>query len=123
MHELSMTTSIVEKVLEEAKKRGAKRVEEVQLVIGKLTFLGIEQVRFSYDLLIKDTIMEGSRLVIEEREPLVRCSGCGYEGPLQYVNEPQFHIALPSFQCPRCAGEIEIIEGRECLIKSIRLTI
>ena len=54
-----MTTQIVNSILEEAKKHNAKRIDEVHLVIGKLTFLGLEQVRFAYEILVKDTIMEG----------------------------------------------------------------
>ena len=57
MHEFAMATQIVENVLEEAKRHDAKKVAEVHLVIGKMTFLGVDQVRFSYDVLVKDTIM------------------------------------------------------------------
>jgi Zn finger protein HypA/HybF involved in hydrogenase expression len=46
-----MTSQIVESVLGEAKKYEAKKVTEVHLVIGKLTFLGVEQVRFAYGIL------------------------------------------------------------------------
>ena len=50
MHEFSMTSQIVNCVLEEAKKHNARRVSEVHLVVGKLTFLGLEQVRFAYEM-------------------------------------------------------------------------
>ena len=78
VHEGSITTQIVESVLQEAKKRNAKKVVEVQLVIGKLTFLNPEQVRFWYEVLTKDTIMESSKLKIEESEGIVKCPRCGY---------------------------------------------
>jgi len=68
MHELSMTSQIVNYLLIEAKKHKAKRVDEVHLMIGKLTFLGLEQVRFAYTTLVKNTILEGSKLHIEEKE-------------------------------------------------------
>ena len=61
MHEFSLTTQIVDSVLEDAKNQGAKKVTEVHLEIGKLTFLGIEQVRFSYKVLVEDTIMKDSK--------------------------------------------------------------
>ncbi|UCD26652.1 MAG: hydrogenase maturation nickel metallochaperone HypA [Candidatus Bathyarchaeota archaeon] len=72
-----MTTQIVENVLREAEKHNAKKVTEVHLIIGKLTFLEVEQVRFSYNILVDGTIMEGSKLYIEEKNGVVKCSICG----------------------------------------------
>jgi Zn finger protein HypA/HybF involved in hydrogenase expression len=51
MHEYSITTQIVESVIEEAKKREAKNVLEVHLVLGDLTFLNPQQVNFWYEAL------------------------------------------------------------------------
>lgn len=123
MHEGSVTTQIVENVLEEAGKHEAKRVAEVHLVIGKLTFLNPEQVRFWYEALTKDTIMEGSKLRIEEKNGLVRCSGCGYEGGFRYEDDPIYHVPTPTLRCPECRGIVEIVGGRECLIKSVKLVV
>lgn len=121
MHEFSMTTQIVNYVLEEAKKHNAKRVNEVHLIIGKLTFLGIEQVKFAYDLLVKNTIMEGSKLHIEENEGIVKCGNCGYEGSLKYEDDPAYHIPFPTLNCPKCGGVVNIVGGKECTIKRIKL--
>ncbi len=121
MHEFSMTTQIVNYVLEEAKKHNAKRVNEVHLIIGKLTFLGIEQVKFAYDLLVKNTIMEGSKLHIEEKDGVVKCSNCGYEGGLKYEDDPVYHVPFPTLNCPKCGGVVKIVGGKECTIKTIKL--
>lgn len=121
MHEFSMTTQIVNYVLEEAKKHNAKRVNEVHLIIGKLTFLGIEQVKFAYDLLVKNTIMEDSKLHIEEKNGVVKCSNCGYNGDLKYEDDPVYHIPSPTLNCPKCGDVVNIVGGKECTIKSIKL--
>ena len=121
MHEFSMTTQIVENVLREAEKHNAKKVTEVHLIIGKLTFLGVEQVRFSYNILIDGTIMEGSKLYIEEKNGVVKCSICGYEGDFMYQDNPEYHIPTPTLRCPNCEGVVRIVGGRECTIKSIKL--
>lgn len=121
MHEFSMTTQIVETVLQEAEKHNAKKVTEVHLVIGKLTFLGLEQVRFSYDVLVNGTIMEGSKLYIEEKNGVVKCSSCGYEGDFMYEDDPMYHIPTPTLRCPKCGGIVSIVGGRECTIKRIKL--
>lgn len=121
MHEFSMTTQIVNYVLEEAKKHNAKHVNEVHLIIGKLTFLGVEQVKFAYDLLVKNTIMEGSKLHIEEKNGIVKCNNCGYEGGLKYEDDPVYHIPSPTLNCPKCGDVVNIVGGKECTIKSIKL--
>jgi len=121
VHEGSVTTQIVENVLEEARKHEAKRVAEVHLVIGTLTFLNPEQVRFWYEVLTKDTIMEGSKLRIEEKSGLVRCNECGYEGGFKYEDDPIYHIPTPTLRCPKCGSIVEIVGGRDCLIKSVKL--
>ena len=68
MHEFSVTSQIVENILKEAERHKAKKVVQVNLAIGKLTFLGIEQVRFTYKLLVKGTIAEKSKLAIKEKD-------------------------------------------------------
>jgi len=118
-----MTTQIVENVLREARVRNAKEVSEVHLVIGKLTFLGTEQVRFSYKVLTEGTMMEDSKLFIETKEGVVKCGSCGYEGSFNYEDDPMYHVPIPTLQCPKCSGTVDIIGGRECLIKSIKLVV
>ena len=123
MHEFSVTSQIVQSVLGEAEKRKAKKVTAVHLVIGKLTFLGLEQVRFAYEVLTKDTIMEGSKLFIKKQEGLVKCSRCGYEGGFKYEDDTLYHVPMPTLKCPTCGNLVSITAGKECMIKSIRMMI
>ncbi|UCE44069.1 MAG: hydrogenase maturation nickel metallochaperone HypA [Candidatus Bathyarchaeota archaeon] len=118
-----MTSQIVKNVLDEAKKHNAKKVAEVHLVIGKLTFLGLEQVRFSYKVLTEGSIMENSKLLIETKDGAVKCSSCGYEGNFSTKDDPLYHMPVPTLQCPNCGGTVNIIGGRECLIKSVKLVV
>jgi hydrogenase nickel incorporation protein HypA/HybF len=121
MHEFSRTSQIVEAVLSEAEKEHAVKVIEVELEIGDLTFLGIEQVRFAYKILTDKTIAKDSKLKIDKISGRGRCDSCGYDGPLSYLDDPQFHIIVPTFNCPRCGKPLSISAGRECVIKRIRI--
>jgi hydrogenase nickel incorporation protein HypA/HybF len=123
VHEGTLTTQLVESVLKEAGERKAKKVIEVRLEIGEFTFLNPEQVRFWYEITTKDTIMEGSRLVISEREGTVQCSQCGYEGDFKYVDDPALHVSVPSLKCPRCDAPAKIVEGKDCIIKHVKMII
>jgi len=121
MHELAMTTQIVESVLEEAKKHDAKKVAEVHLTIGKLTFLGVEQVRFAYKILTEDTIMKDSKLIIEEQNGIIECPSCGFKGAIPFEDDPAYHVPIPTLRCPKCGEAAKIVEGKECTITSIRM--
>ena len=118
-----MTTQILHSVLEEAEKHKAKKVTEVHLIIGKLTFLGLEQVCFAYETLTKGTIMEGSKLIIDEQEGVVKCSDCGYEGGFKYEDDSMYHIPVPTLKCPQCGSVVNIVAGKECTIKSIKMMV
>lgn len=121
MHEFSMTSQIVSYLLDEVIKHNAKQVQVVHLVIGKLTFLGVEQVKFAYKTLVKNTILENSILHIEEQNGVIRCNNCGHSGDLTYEDDPIDHVPYPTLSCPQCGGVVNIIGGKECTIKSIKL--
>ena len=116
-----MTTQIVESVLEEAKKHIARKVTEVHLTIGKLTFLGTEQVRFAYSILTEYTIMKDSKLIIKEKDGVIECQSCGYRGALKFKDDLIYHVPTPIFRCSECGEAVKVVEGRECTIKSIKM--
>jgi len=122
MHEFSVMSQIVDCILDEARKRDARKVEQVELEIGEFTLLGDEQMRFAYEVLSKDTILEGSALKVGRIDGKVRCRSCGYEGPLKLAEDTP-HKAVPVLECPRCGSPAEITEGRECLIRNIRMVV
>lgn len=123
VHEGSITTQIVESVLKEANNRNAKKVVEVRLAIGSLTFLNPEQVKFWYEMLTKETILEGSELVIEENEGTVVCMKCGYKGGFKYVDDSALHVPMPTLQCPKCDSQVQIASGKDCIVKRIKMLV
>jgi hydrogenase nickel incorporation protein HypA/HybF len=121
MHEFSMTSQIVESVLREAREHQASRVLEVHITIGEYTFLNPEQLTFWFDLLSENTLLEGSRLEITEKEGVVSCSDCGYRGTTNQEDDPEFHFSTPTLACPHCGGRTQIEEGKECTITRVRM--
>lgn len=123
MHELSVASEIVKVAVREAEKRGAKQVKSVHLIVGKLTHLSKEQLTFCYNILKKDTILKGSKLIITEQEPKVECSRCGYLGPINKVVDDEGGLWAVSLACPKCGEPVKIREGLECRIKAIRMVV
>jgi hydrogenase nickel incorporation protein HypA/HybF len=120
MHEFSTMSSIVATVIEEGKKHNATAITRVVLDIGELTFLGEEQLRFAFQVLSEDTLLDGAELVINRIPPQVTCS-CGYAGNVKYEEKRDFHIRFPLLCCPECNGSVTVQHGRECLIKHIEI--
>jgi hydrogenase nickel incorporation protein HypA/HybF len=122
MHEFSVMTQIVDSVLEEAKKRDAQKVEQVDLEVGEFTMLGLEQLRFAYEVLSKDTILQGSKLEVRTIKGKIKCDSCGYEGSVR-IAEDTPHRSVPILECPKCHSAAKIVEGRECIVRNIRMVV
>jgi hydrogenase nickel incorporation protein HypA/HybF len=76
MHELSIALSIVEGAEEEAARCGAGGVSAVHLRLGMLAGVVKEALLFAYEQACAGTMLEGSRLVIEDVPVLIDCPGC-----------------------------------------------
>ena len=118
-----MTKQIIDSVLEEAKKHNFRKILEVHLVIGQFTFLGIDQIKYSFKILTKGTIMEKSKLCIKSRQGTVLCNTCSYRGEIRYEDDPTYHFSFPTLRCPSCEGNVTIVEGKECTIKRIKAVV
>ena len=112
MHELSITQSMLDIVLEQAERAGAGKVGVINLVIGELSGFVTEAMTFYFDFISKDTPAEGARLNFKPVSAQGRCHKCGQVFPL----------ADPDWTCPKCgASDIEIIAGKELFVESIEV--
>ena len=120
MHEVSIVADFIVAIKKELEKYDVVSVKEVTLVIGKLNNLGTEQMEFAYEIMSKDSILEGSKLVIEEEDITVKCEECGYEGPVKNMDLGEdSHLQIPILSCPLCSSAVTITAGRSCCVKSI----
>jgi len=113
-------SGIVDGVLKELEKHHVVRVEAVKLTLGELTFLGEEQLQFAYEIMTRDTPLEGSKLVIEPEETELKCLSCGYTGPADKIGE-EYHMVMPSLVCPKCHGKVKVLKGQSCRVTSIEV--
>jgi hydrogenase nickel incorporation protein HypA/HybF len=121
MHEFTIASSIHEALIDLAKQQGSTRVLEVHLKVGKLRALSIDQMKFSYDVLSKGTILEGSRLTVEESSGSVKCPACDYNGEFSPDDDLSFHFGIPPLICPKCGKSLTIEGGDECIITRVRM--
>lgn len=81
MHELSIALSIIEGVEEEIARREDARVAAVYLKLGPLSGVVKDALLFSYQVACEGTLLEGSRLEIEEIPVIIYCEACQQERP------------------------------------------
>ena len=112
MHEYSITQSILSLALEKANEANASKITRINLVLGELSGVVDECVKFYFDFLSKDTIATGAGLSFEKTPTKLRCRKC------EAVFAPRDH----DWSCPDCHEiGIEIISGRECYMESIEV--
>lgn len=121
MHEVSVMSSILDSIFEELKKHDVEKVEEIVLIVGELTFLGEDQLSFAYEVLTRDTVLEGSQLTIEIEPIEVRCLSCSYEGNIDYLKDESYRNLVPMISCPKCGEKVEVTKGRSCMVKSAKV--
>jgi hydrogenase nickel incorporation protein HypA/HybF len=110
MHELSIATSLVEVVREEAAKVSATMVTQVEVEIGTLSGVETEALQFAWELATKDSPAEGSLLVIHAIQARARCRECGTESIREDFISP----------CPSCGSfRFDIIQGKELRVTAI----
>ncbi len=109
MHELALTCQIVETAAQAAAGRPVARVT---LVIGRLSGVMAEAIRFCFPEVARKTLLDGAVLDIEEPDGWARCNLCGVE------------FATPDWLTACRCGSYDVtrLRGEELLIRSIELT-
>ena len=113
MHEMGIAKQIIE-IATSSIPDGMEDmpVERVNLKVGKLSSVVPDSLRFCFEILSKDTQLDGAKLNIEVVPILARCNECKFEWT---INEP-------IFMCKNCkSGSIEIISGQELDVISIEV--
>jgi hydrogenase nickel incorporation protein HypA/HybF len=113
VHELSIVQALIDQVDEEVRRSGhTGRVVRLNLIIGRLSGVHADSIRFGFEMLSPDTLLAGARLEIDEPLPDCRCAACAAITPIE-----ELIVA-----CPRCGSDqITIDGGQELLLQSIEL--
>ena len=108
MHELGITQSIVETVLDSV---GQRRIIGLCLEIGALSGVVSDSVRFCFDIVAQGTALEGARLNIVEPPGRGCCRECGADFELDDL------IVL----CPCGSADVAVTAGRQLRVTSVEV--
>jgi hydrogenase nickel incorporation protein HypA/HybF len=109
VHELSIAGAVLDTAVKHA---GGRRVTAVAVRAGALRQVVPSSLVFYWEIVTRDTPLEGARLDVAEVPARLRCAACGHEW------EPGW----PDFRCPSCgSGETELRSGEELEVESIEV--
>lgn len=112
MHEVSIAEEIKEIVIEKLKEQKAKKIKTINLEIGKMTSVVPEALLFAFEIISKNTPLENAKINIEMVEIKAKCKNC----------KKVFSLNDFEYLCPFCnKTNLEMISGRELIIKSIEM--
>jgi hydrogenase nickel incorporation protein HypA/HybF len=112
MHEMSLADGVARIIEEQAKEHGFEKVLSVRLEIGKLAHVDPDALIFCFGAVVKGTVAEGARLVIERAEGLVWCFSCA----------AQVAIRVWGDACPKCGSyDLQAAGGQDMRILDLEV--
>lgn len=114
MHEMSIAQSIMSIIQDEMGKHGLTKVNRVVLKNGRLAGVVSDALSFAWEVLTKNSPLDGAELVVEEIPLQLACGGCGHE----FICEDAISHLMP---CPLCGEQLghKVLSGKEMYIDSI----
>ncbi|HOK39877.1 MAG TPA: hydrogenase maturation nickel metallochaperone HypA [bacterium] len=113
MHEFSICSNLFNILNNEIKEKynlENKKINSINIVIGKLNWIFPDIFEDCFKIIAKDTIFQNTKLNIISQPAIIKCIECSNE----------FEITEPIFICNKCySNNIEIITGNQLYIESI----
>ena len=110
MHELAVTQGILGVSLRHAEQANAKRITDINLVIGQFSSIVDDSVQFYWDIVADGTIAQGAILHFNRVPGEMTCGSC----------RNSFPPDDETFSCPSCASRsVRITKGEEFRVESI----
>lgn len=132
LHEWALAEAITVTIEYEARKRGSRTIELVEVVVGELQSIDREVFEFALKELIASLRERGidvRKVDIEFEEAKFKCFRCGYQWNLSEVGISEHEreaihfipdVAKVYIRCPKCGShDFEIVAGRGVYIKRL----
>lgn len=112
MHEMSLCEGILQVLEDQAEAQQYRQVKTVWLEIGALSGVEPSAMQFSYEVVSRGTLAEGSRLEIVELPGTAWCMQCAAS-----VTIGERHAA-----CPGCGGyQLQVTGGDQMRIRELEV--
>ena len=110
MHEFTITKNILSIVLQKAHEVEARKITNVDLLVGRLTGYVPECIQLQFSILSRNTAAAGASLSFNQPPVKLHCRKCNID-----FTSDSFDL-----MCPECHKlEIDILSGKELYIESM----
>ena len=110
MHEMAITQSVLNIVLEAAAGAGAKKVTVIRIKMGEYCDVVPGVMREYFTVAAAGTPAQGAVLDIERKPVTMLCRTCRWQGV----------VDKRRIRCPECEGtDLKLLTGREFYVESI----
>lgn len=107
MHEMAIAQGILDIVLKTAEENDATKVSSIKLLIGELTQVEPESLKFGFAALSMGSIAQGATVEITNVPLVGKCNSCGEQNSIKNY----------CFLCSNCnSTNITVISGRELAV-------
>ena len=112
MHEMSLCESVLQLVEEAAAKQQVSKVKWLQLEIGALAGVEVEAMRFCFDVVASNSVLDGATLDIVQPAGKAWCMQCAKTIEVKERYQP----------CPDCGGyQLQVTGGDEMRVKELEV--
>lgn len=112
MHEIGVVRQVLRTVEEFAKENDVKKIDELVLDIGELSLVIPKYVEDIYDAVVKGTILDGTKLIMNTIPGLAECDEC----------DEIFNVIEHEGYCPNCGSfEKTVLSGKDFQIRELHI--
>ena len=112
MHEIGVVKAVVNTVTDFARENHIDRIESVVLQIGELSLIIPEYVTEIYPMVVKESMLENTKLEIQIIPGMAECDDCG----------EIYNLIAGEGVCPECGSRSKrVLSGRDFVIKELRV--
>lgn len=112
MHEIGVVRQVLRTVEEFAKENDVKKIDELVLDIGELSLIIPQYVEDIYPTVVKGTILDGAKLIMNIIPGLAECDDC----------DEIFNVVEHEGYCPNCGSfEKTVLSGKDFTIREVHI--
>ena len=112
MHEIGVVRQMCRTVMDFAAENNIQRISEIVVEIGELSLIIPKYVEDVYPLVVEDTMLKDTKLIIEEIPGLAECDEC----------DEIFNVVEHKGYCPNCGSfEKTVLTGKDFNIKEVHI--
>ena len=112
MHEIGIVKAVVKTVLDYAAENGVDTVSEIVMSVGEVSLVVPDYLEKLYPVVVKDTPLKDTKLIIETVPGLAECEDC----------DAIYNVVECEGICPDCGSQNKtVLSGKDCTIKEIHV--